>query len=89
VREDPSTKFDELFLETVMNNGGRITELTLGAASAKAGFVTLSVKDLIKMGGALLKSGLVKDLIKPSRVRKWSKVRKVLEEAMKEEVIIQ
>lgn len=86
VKKDPGTKFDELFLETVMRNGGRITELTLGAASAKAGFVTLSVKDLIKMGGTLLRSGLVKDLIKPSRVKKWEKVKGVLEEAMKEEV---
>jgi len=87
VKKDPGTLFDELFLETVMKNGGRISELTLGAASAKAGFVTLSLKDLIVMGGAMLRSGLVKDLLKPSKVKNWDKVKGVLEEAMKEEVV--
>lgn len=86
VKKDPGTVFDELFLETVMKNGGRISELTLGAASAKAGFVTLSLKDLIVMGGAILRSGLVKDLLKPSKVKNWDRIRKVLEEAMQEEV---
>ena len=86
VKKDPGTIFDELFLETVMNNGGRISELTLGAASAKAGFVSLSLKDLIIMGGAMLRSGLVKDLLKPNRVKNWEKIKVVLEEAMKEEV---
>ncbi|MFP3064770.1 MAG: 4Fe-4S dicluster domain-containing protein [Sulfolobus sp.] len=86
VRKDPGTVFDELFLETVMKNGGRISELTLGAASAKAGFVSLSLKDLIVMGGAMLRSGLVKDLLKPNRVKNWEKIKVVLEEAMKEEV---
>ncbi|MCG2909393.1 MAG: 4Fe-4S dicluster domain-containing protein [Stygiolobus sp.] len=86
VKKDPGTVFDELFLETVMNNGGRISELTLGAASAKAGFVSLSLKDLIVMGGAMLRSGLVKDLLKPNRVKNWEKIKVVLEEAMKEEV---
>jgi heterodisulfide reductase subunit C len=86
VKKDPGTVFDELFLETVMNNGGRISELTLGAASAKAGLVSLSLKDLIVMGGAMLRSGLVKDLLKPNRVKNWEKIKVVLEEAMKEEV---
>ena len=86
VKKDPGTVFDELFLETVLNNGGRISELTLGAASAKVGFVSLDLKDLIMMGGAMLRSGLYKDLLKPNKVKNWDKVRKVLEEAMKEEV---
>ncbi|MBP1358101.1 MAG: heterodisulfide reductase subunit C, partial [Sulfolobus sp.] len=86
VKKDPGTVFDELFLQTVMENGGRITELSLGAASAKAGFVTFSLKDLLTMAGPLLKSGLYKDLLKPSKVKNWDRIRKVLEEAMKEEV---
>ncbi|BCU69109.1 4Fe-4S dicluster domain-containing protein [Stygiolobus caldivivus] len=86
VKKDPGTIFDELFLETVMKNGGRISELTLGAASAKAGFVSLGVKDLIMMSGAMLRSGLIKELMKPSKVKNWDRVKKVLEEAMKEEV---
>ncbi|QGR20292.1 4Fe-4S dicluster domain-containing protein [Stygiolobus azoricus] len=86
VKKDPGTIFDELFLETVMNNGGRISELTLGAASAKAGFVSLGIKDLIMMSGAMLRSGLFKELMKPSKVKNWDRVKKVLEEAMKEEV---
>ena len=87
VKKDPGTIFDELFLDTVMKNGGRISELTLGAASAKAGFVTLSLKDLIVMGGAMLRSGLVKDVLKPNKVKNWDKIKTVLEEAMKEEVL--
>ncbi|AWR97972.1 4Fe-4S dicluster domain-containing protein [Acidianus sulfidivorans JP7] len=86
VKEDPGTKFDELFLDTVMKNGGRISELTLGMESAKAGFVTLSIKDLITMTGPLLKSGLIKDLMKPNKVKNWDKIKSVLQEAMKEEV---
>lgn len=86
VKKDPGTKFDELFLEAVMKNGGRISELTLGMESAKAGFVTLSLRDLIMMTGPLLKSGLIKDLMKPSKVKNWDKVKSVLQEAMKEEV---
>ncbi|TRM92161.1 heterodisulfide reductase subunit C, partial [Sulfolobus sp. A20-N-G8] len=85
--KDPGTIFDELFLETVMKNGGRISELTLGAAAAKAGMVTLSLKDMINIGAAVLKGGLIKDLLKPNRVKDWDRVQKVLEEAMKEEVI--
>ncbi|MFP3347243.1 MAG: 4Fe-4S dicluster domain-containing protein [Sulfolobaceae archaeon] len=86
VKKDPGTIFDELFLETVMNNGGRISELSLGAASAKAGFVSLGIKDLIMMSGAMLRSGLFKELMKPSKVKNWDRIKKVLEEAMKEEV---
>lgn len=86
VKKDPGTVFDELFLETVMNNGGRISELSLGAASAKAGFVSLGIKDLIMMSGAMLRSGLFKELMKPSKVKNWDRIKKVLEEAMKEEV---
>jgi len=86
VKKDPGTIFDELFLETVMNNGGRISELSLGAASAKAGFVSLGIKDLIMMSGAMLRSGLFKELMKPSKVKDWDRIKKVLEEAMKEEV---
>ena len=87
IKKDPGTIFDELFFETVMNNGGRISELTLGAASAKAGFVSLSLKDLIVMSGALLRSGLIKDVLKPNRVKNWDKIKAVIEEAMKEEVL--
>ncbi|MFP3233622.1 MAG: 4Fe-4S dicluster domain-containing protein [Sulfolobaceae archaeon] len=86
VKKDPGTIFDELFLETVMNNGGRISELSLGAASAKAGFVSLGIKDLIMMSGAMLRSGLFKEIMKPSKVKNWDRIKKVLEEAMKEEV---
>jgi len=86
VKKDPGTIFDELFLETVMNNGGRISELSLGAASAKAGFVSLGIKDLVIMSGAMLRSGLFKELMKPSKVKNWDRIKKVLEEAMKEEV---
>ncbi|MEJ2771536.1 MAG: 4Fe-4S dicluster domain-containing protein [Sulfolobaceae archaeon] len=86
VKKDPGAIFDELFLETVMNNGGRISELSLGAASAKAGFVSLGIKDLIMMSGAMLRSGLFKELMKPSKVKNWDRIKKVLEEAMKEEV---
>lgn len=86
VKKDPGTIFDELFFETVMNNGGRISELSLGAASAKAGFVSLGIKDLIMMSGAMLRSGLFKELMKPSRVKNWDRIKKVIEEAMKEEV---
>jgi heterodisulfide reductase subunit C len=86
VKKDPGTIFDELFLEIVMNNGGRISELSLGAASAKAGFVSLGIKDLIMMSGAMLRSGLFKELMKPSKVKNWDRIKKVLEEAMKEEV---
>jgi len=86
VKKDPGTIFDELFLETVMNNGGRISELSLGAASAKAGFVSLGIKDLVMMSGAMLRSGLFKELMKPSKVKNWDRIKKVLEEAMKEEV---
>ena len=86
VKKDPGTIFDELFLEIVMNNGGRISELSLGAASAKAGFVSLGIKDLVIMSGAMLRSGLFKELMKPSKVKNWDRIKKVLEEAMKEEV---
>lgn len=86
VKTDPGTVFDELFLDAVMKNGGRISELILGGASAKAGFVTLGIKDLLAMTGPLLKSGLIKDLMKPNRVKNWDKIKPVLEEAMKEEV---
>jgi len=86
VQRDPGTVFDELFLDVVMKNGGRISELTLGGASAKAGFVSLSLRDLISMSGALLKSGLIKDVMKPSRVKDWDKVKTVLEDAMKDEI---
>ena len=85
VKKDPGTIFDELFLETVMNNGGRISELSLGAASAKAGFVSLGIKDLIMMSGAMLRTGLFKELMKPSKVKNWDRIKKELEEAMKEE----
>ncbi|MEM3281147.1 MAG: 4Fe-4S dicluster domain-containing protein [Saccharolobus sp.] len=87
VKKDPGTIFDELFLETVMKNGGRISELALGAADAKAGMVTLSLKDMIDMGAAILKGKLLSDLLKPNRVKDWDRVKKVLEEAMKEEVV--
>lgn len=86
IKKDPGTIFDELFFETVMNNGGRISELSLGAAAAKAGFVSLGIKDLIMMSGAMLRSGLFKELMKPSRVKNWDRIKKVIEEAMKEEV---
>jgi len=71
----------------VMKNGGRISELLLGGASAKAGFVTMSLRDLITMMGPLMKSGLIKDLMKPNRVKNWDRIKPVLEEAMKEEVV--
>ena len=87
VKKDPGTIFDELFLETVMKNGGRISELTLAAAAAKAGMVTLSLKDMIDIGAAVLKGKLLSDLLKPNRVKDWDRVKKVLEEAMKEEVV--
>jgi heterodisulfide reductase subunit C len=89
INKDPGTIFDEIFLETVMKNGGRISELTLAAAAAKVGFITFNLKDLLTMTIPLLKSGLIKDLIKPSRVKNWDKIAKVLEEAMKEEVILE
>lgn len=87
VKKDPGTIFDEIFLETVIKNGGRISELTLGAAAAKAGMVTLSLKDLINISAAILKGGLIKDVLRPNRVKNWDRVQKVLEEAMKEEVV--
>jgi heterodisulfide reductase subunit C len=86
VKKDPGTVFDELFLDTVMKNGGRISELLLGSASAKAGFVTMSLRDLITMSVPLIKSGLIKDLLKPNKVKNWDRIKSVLEEAMKEEV---
>lgn len=87
VKKDPGTIFDELFLETVMRNGGRISELTLGMAASKAGMVTLGIKDLISIGAAMLKGKLVGDVLKPNRVKNWDKIKEVLEEAMKEEVV--
>lgn len=86
VKKDPGTVFDELFLDTVMKNGGRISELLLGSAAAKAGFVTMSLRDLITMSVPLIKSGLIKDLLKPNKVKNWDRIKTVLEEAMKEEV---
>jgi Heterodisulfide reductase, subunit C len=86
VSKDPGTVFDELFFETVMNNGGRISELMLGAASVKKGMAKMGLKDLITMTGPLLRSGLFKELMKPSKVKNWEKIREVIEEAMKEEV---
>jgi heterodisulfide reductase subunit C len=86
VKKDPGTVFDELFLDTVMKNGGRISELLLGSASAKAGLVTMSLRDLITMSVPLIKSGLIKDLLKPNKVKNWDRIKSVLEEAMKEEV---
>ncbi|AHC50824.1 heterodisulfide reductase subunit C [Sulfolobus acidocaldarius SUSAZ] len=87
VKKDPGTIFDDLFLETVMRNGGRISELTLGMAASKAGMVTLGIKDLISIGAAMLKGKLVGDVLKPNRVKNWDKIKEVLEEAMKEEVV--
>lgn len=87
VKKDPGTIFDELFLQTVIKNGGRISELTLGATAAKAGMVTLSLKDMINIGAAVMRGGLIKDLLRPNRVKDWDKIQKVLEEAMKEEVV--
>lgn len=89
VKKDPGTVFDDLFLEAVMKNGGRISELVLGGMAAKAGMVTLSIKDLITMSGPMLKSGLIKDLMKPSKVKNWDKVKSVIEKAMHEEVVPQ
>lgn len=87
VKKDPGTIFDELFLETVMKNGGRITELSLASAAAKAGMVTFSLRDLLTMAGPILKSGIYKDLLKPAKIKNWDKIKQVLEEAMKEEVV--
>ncbi|BCU66682.1 heterodisulfide reductase subunit C [Sulfolobales archaeon HS-7] len=86
VRKDPGTKFDELFLKAVMDNGGRISELLLGSMAAKYGMVSLSLKDLINVSSALLKTGLIKTVMNPEKVRNWEKIRKVLENAMKEEI---
>lgn len=86
VKKSPGDVFDELFFEAVMNNGGRISELMLGAMSAKAGMVKLGLKDLITMTGPLLRSGLYKDLLRPNRVKNWDKIAQVIREAMKEEV---
>ena len=86
VKKSPGDVFDELFFEAVMNNGGRISELMLGAMSAKAGMVKLGLKDLITMTGPLLRSGLYKDLMRPNRVKNWDKIAQVIREAMKEEV---
>jgi len=49
--------------------------------------VTLSLKDLINISAAILKGGLIKDVLRPNRVKNWDRVQKVLEEAMKEEVV--
>lgn len=86
VKKSPGDVFDELFFEAVMNNGGRISELMLGAMSARAGMVKLGLKDLITMAGPLLRSGLYKDLLRPNRVKNWDKIAQVIREAMKEEV---
>jgi len=86
IKKDPGTVFDEIFLETVMKNGGRISELTLAAEAAKAGMITISLKELINITSAIIKGRLIGDLLKPNRVKNWDRIKKVLEEAMKEEV---
>lgn len=86
IKKDPGTVFDEIFLETVMKNGGRISELTLAAEAAKAGMITMSLKELINISAAIIKGRLIGDLLKPNRVKNWDRIKKVLEEAMKEEV---
>ncbi|MEM0373336.1 MAG: 4Fe-4S dicluster domain-containing protein [Sulfolobaceae archaeon] len=88
-KEDPGSKFDEIFLNAVMKNGGRISELILASEAMKANMITLSIKDLIDISAGILRGKLVGELLKPNRVKNWERIRKVLEEAMKEEVIVE